>query len=79
MGIEGTYRDELTLRAFADIFNIEIEIVSSLGNDGRVSINPENLNPLRRVTLGHFAEGQGSRYVCLQKEIAEDDETYSKI
>ena len=34
MGIEGTYGDELTLRAFADIFNIEIEIVSSLGNDG---------------------------------------------
>ena len=75
MDIEGTYGDELTLRAFANIFNIEIEIVSTLGNDGRVSINPENSNPLGRTTLGHFAEGQGDSYVCLQKEIAEDDET----
>ena len=75
MDIEGTYGNELTLRAFANIFNIEIEIVSTLGNDGRVSINPENSNPLGRITLGHFAEGQGDHYVCLQKEIAEDDET----
>ena len=32
MDIERTYGDELTLRAFANIFNIEIEIVSTLGN-----------------------------------------------
>ena len=73
MDIEGTYGDELTLRAFANIFNIEIEFVSTLGNDGQVSINPENSNPLGRITLGHFAEGQGDHYVSLQ--IAEDDET----
>ena len=42
MDIEGTYGDELTLRAFANIFNIEIEIVSTLNNDDRVSINPKN-------------------------------------
>ena len=54
MDIEGTYGNELTLRAFANIFNIEIEIVSTLGNDGRVSINPENSNPLGRITLGHL-------------------------
>ena len=46
MDIEGTYEDKLTLRAFANIFNIEIKIVSTLGNDGQVSINPENSNPL---------------------------------
>ena len=28
MDIEGTYGDELTLRAFVNIFNIEIESVS---------------------------------------------------
>ena len=50
-------------------------IVSTLGNDGRVSINPENSNPLGRIALGHFAEGQGDHYVCLQREIVEDDET----
>ena len=71
MDIEG----ELTLRSFANIFNIEIEIVSTLGNDGQVSIYPENSNPLGQITLRDFAEGQGDHYVCLQREIAEDDET----
>ena len=33
MDTAGIYGDELTLRAFANIFNIEIEIVSTLGND----------------------------------------------
>ena len=75
MNIEGTYEEEFTLRAFANMFNIEIEIVSTLGNDGRASINPENSNTLGRITLGHFAEGQGGYYVCLQREITEDDET----
>ena len=46
-----------------------------MGNDGRVSINPENSNLLGRITLGHFAEGRGDHYMCLQKKIAEDDET----
>ena len=75
MDIKGTYGDELILRAFANIFIIEIEIVSTLGNDGRVSINQENSNPLGRITLGHFAEDQVDHYVCLQRETAEDDET----
>ena len=75
MDIERTYGDELTLRAFANIFNIEIEIVSTLGNGSWVSINPENSNPLGWFILGHFAEGQGDHYVCLQREIAKDDKT----
>ena len=45
-----------------------------MGNDDQVSINPENSNPFGRITLGHFAEGQGDHYVCLQREITEDDE-----
>ena len=74
MDVEGTYGDALTLKAFANIFNIEIEIVLTLGNDGQVSINAENSNPLKRITLGHFAEGQGDHYVCLQTENSKDDE-----
>ena len=70
MDIEGTYGDELTLRTFTNTFNIDIEIVSTLSSDGRVFINPENVNPLRRITLGLFAEGQSNYYVCLQREIA---------
>ena len=38
-------------------------------------MNPENSNPLGRITLGHLAEGQGAHYVCLEREIAEDHET----
>ena len=68
------YRDELSLGEFANISNIEIEVVSTLGNDDQVSINPENSNPLGRITLGHFAEGLGDHYVCLQREITENDE-----
>ena len=55
MDIEGTYGGKLTLRSFANIFNIEIEIVSTLGNDGQVSIRPENSNPLGQITLRDFA------------------------
>ena len=55
MDIEGTYGGELTLRSFANIFNIEIEIVSTLGSDGQVSIYPENSNPLGQITLRDFA------------------------
>ena len=69
MDIEGTYGDELTLRTFTNIFNIGIEIVSTLSSDGRVFINPENVNPLGQITLGLFAEDQSNHYVCLQREI----------
>ena len=57
MDMEGTYENELTLRAFTNVFNIEIKIVSTMGNEGRGSINPKNSNPLGRITLGYFAEG----------------------
>ena len=62
MDTEATYGDELNLRAFANIFNIEIEIVSTLRNDDRVSINPKNSNRLGRITLEHFTESQGDHY-----------------
>ena len=57
MDMEGTYGKELTLRAFTNIFNIDVKIVSILGNDVRGSINPKNSNSLGRITLGYFAEG----------------------
>ena len=57
MDMEGTYGKELTPRAFTNIFNIDVKIVSILGNDVRGSINPKNSNPLGRITLGYFAEG----------------------
>ena len=74
MDIKRTYGDKLTLKAFANIFNIEIEIVSTFGNDGRVSINPKNSNPLVRINLRNSAEGQGEHYVCFKRKIAGDDD-----
>ena len=46
MDMEGTYGNKLTLRAFGKIFSVEIETISTLGNDRWVSINPENSNLL---------------------------------
>ena len=46
MDMEETYGKELTLRAFTNIFNIDVKIVSILGNDVRGSTNPKNSNPL---------------------------------
>ena len=65
MDTEGTYGDEITLRVFANFVNIELNIISTLGNEGFVSILPENSEPYGRIILEHFAEGQGNHYVCL--------------
>ena len=67
MSNNGEYGDEITLRAFSNIFNIEIDIISTLGNGGRVSILPDNSVAIGTITLGHFAEGQGDHYICLQE------------
>ena len=49
-----------------------------MGNDGRISINLDNSNPLGRINLGYFAEGQGNHYVWLQRKFAEADETHQQ-
>ena len=65
MGRDGTYGDQLTLQAF--IFNIQLIIISSLGHAGKVVISPWSNNPIAQFTLGHFAETEGTHYVCLQQ------------
>ena len=55
----GTYGEEITLRALANVFGIEIIVVSTLGQQGLVHIQPENSEPLSPVIFGNFAEGQG--------------------
>ena len=49
--MDGTYGDEITLRAISNIFNVEIIVVSTLGEGGRVEIVPENTNPFARIAL----------------------------
>ena len=60
------YSNEITLRAISNIFNVEIIIVSTLGQGGRLEIVPENTNPFARITLGHFAEGHREHYMTLE-------------
>ena len=54
MGRHGTYGDEITLCTIANIFGIEIIVVSTLGQQGLVHTRPEDWEPLSRVIRGHF-------------------------
>ena len=66
MGRDGTYDDEISLCAIDNISGIKIIVVSTLEQQGLVHFRPEDSEPLFRVTLGHFAEGQGFHYVVLE-------------
>lgn len=59
MSLNETYGDELTLRTTADVFNIELSVMSSIAWHARQIIFPASSVPIWRGTLGHFAEGQG--------------------
>ena len=67
------YRDYLTLRAAADLYNVKITVVSTLGREGTVIISPLHFKPYGRIYLGHFAEGEREHYVSLspQEELNE--------
>ena len=67
MARDGTYGDQLTLRAASEIYNIQFRIISTLGAQGRADISPDGFDSLGRITLGHFAEGYGDRYVLLRE------------
>ena len=58
MNTSGKYGDQITLRAFLNLFNIDIFIFSTLENDDRFLILPENSVPIGTITLGHFAKGK---------------------
>lgn len=63
MGRDGTYDDEIILCAIDNIFD---RVVSTLAQQGLVHFRPEDSEPLSRVILGHFTEGQGFHYVVLE-------------
>ena len=69
---DGVCGDEITLTCIANLFNVEITIILTLGNGGRVSILPENSHPTGKILLSHFAEGQGDQCVCLDQVNGED-------
>ena len=65
MSIDGTFGDEITMRAAAELFNIKFVIISTLGRAAEATITPQNFAPQARVFLGHFAEIHGEQYVAL--------------
>ena len=62
------YGDEITLRTFSNMSNVEIVVVSTLVQDGLVRVIPENSLRLCQITLGHFAENQGFHYFVLRRD-----------
>ncbi|XP_041480354.1 uncharacterized protein LOC121427848 [Lytechinus variegatus] len=70
MSSDGSYGDHLTLQAIADIFHIQILVISSL-NGGTTLISPEvnegNIFTLNMpyIVLGHLSEGNGEHYLSL--------------
>ena len=43
MSLERTYGNEITLRAIANIFNVEVVVISTLGERGSVTILPQQI------------------------------------
>ena len=67
MAQSGKYGDHITLQAASNLYNIEIEIASSLGHNARTMIQPQEYEPITRFCLGHFTEGDGEHYVALDR------------
>lgn len=73
MAWDGSYGDQLTLYVAANLYNIDIQIVSSLGAGGQHVFSPSASNSTATVYLGHFAENQGEHYANLEQVVADHD------
>ena len=49
------------------MYNIEIQIASSPGHHVRTMIQPQECEPITRLCLCHFAEGNSEHYVALNR------------
>ena len=78
MAMNGTYGDQITLKAAADLYNIEIVVVSTLGPDATAVISPSSSIPTARVQLGHYAENHGEHYICVDGRVLLEEEQQEK-
>lgn len=69
----GTYGDQITLCEVANLYNIDIQIVSSLGVRGQHAFSPLASVSAATVYLGHFAKNHGERYVSLEQVTDHND------
>ena len=64
MCLNGTYGDHIALDVISRMYNVHIQVMSSLGPQVTVNINQENGR--QTVVLGHYAEEQRDHHVCLR-------------
>ena len=74
MAKDGTYGDQITLQAAADLYHIEIVVASTLGSDATAVISPSFSIPTARVKLGHYAENHGEHYICVDGRVLLEEE-----
>ena len=69
----GTYGDQITLYAAANLYNIDIQIVCSLGVGGQHVFSPSASVSAATVYLGHSAENHGEHYVSSEQVAGHND------
>ena len=67
MGRDEIYEDEITLLAVSNIYSVEIDIVSTLGQLHFVRILPQNSKSIFRKILEHFTKVQSFHYFVLNR------------
>ena len=60
-----TFGDQLTLYAAANLYNVNVHVISSLSVGANHIFSPSFSIPLTTVYLGHLAENHGEHYVSL--------------
>ena len=60
-----TFGDQLILYAAANLYNVNVHVISSLGVGANHIFSPSSSIPLTTVYLGHLAENHGEHYVSL--------------
>ena len=76
MAQDHTYGDQLTLFAAANLYNVNIQIVSSLGAGAGHVFHPSSTIPITTLYLGHFAENHGEHYIALNGLSPHDENSH---
>jgi len=72
MARKNTFIDQSTLFAAANLCNIDIQIVSTLGAWAQHVFHPSSSIPLATIYLGHFVENHGEPLVSLIRKFNSD-------
>ena len=72
MAQDHAFSDQLTLFAAANLFNVNIQIVSSLSTGASHVFQLTSSIPIATLFLSHFAENHGEHYIALNSLSDED-------